>query len=748
MTSENDFFLVGLAAQKDGFITDALANYERVLLQQPQHAQALYLSGVIKVQLGDWVEGVQSMQSSLAINPNDPTAHFNLARALLDKQLFENAIAHFDQAIALRPHYAQAHLALGDALLLTGRHYSAQASFMQALQIQPDLLHAHLQLAKTQALLHQYEPAISRLSAITQQLPNHAESESLLAELKGKQQQHIQKIQTWMGYRQAHTAQGYRYLGVTFHQEGRHADAVILFDCSLARDPQNAETFHLKANSLVRQSLHLSAIECYDRATALDPQMADAWHNSGSALFELKHYEQAIVQFNQALQRSDTHADALFMKFYAQLEICDWTDWAKMQPAVIKVLNEGYCPIQPLPVLAMTDSGHIQKRAAENHFRELFGEIKVRHLAQRTKIHKGQRIRVGYFSPDFREHAVSFLTAELFELHDREKFEVFAFSFGELHQDDMNTRLRAGFEHFHDVHDLSDDAVVDLARNLDLDIAFDLAGYTVNSRNGLFAKRLAPIQINYLGYPGTMGHPQIDYIIGDPIVTPSEYRQHYSEKVIELPCFQVNDRKRSISELKFTKVELGIPDSHFLFCCFNANYKLTPLMFDTWLQILERVPDSSLLLIEEHHQAATNLLQLAKAKDIASSRLVFVPKIQPSENLARYRVADLFLDSLPFNAGTTASDALWAGLPVLTCAGEAFASRMAASLLHAVDLPELVTYSLSDYITKAVALAQSEEGTSKFKKHLSATRDSCILFDTPTFVARLEDELIQICEGM
>jgi predicted O-linked N-acetylglucosamine transferase (SPINDLY family) len=359
-----------------------------------------------------------------------------------------------------------------------------------------------------------------------------------------------------------------------------------------------------------------------------------------------------------------------------------------------------------------------------------------------------QRIKIGYFSQDFREHAVSYLTAELFELHDRNRFEVIAFHYGERKDEAMQLRLRKAFDQFHDVKDVTDEAVVQMARDMNLNIAVDLAGFTANNRSGIFARRAAPVQINYIGYPASLGHPQIDYIIGDPMVTPPESHAGYSEKIISLPCFQVNDRDRQISDRVFTRAELGIPESNFVFCCFNATYKITPTVFEAWLQILKACPQSSLLLVKDHDQAEYNLKQLAAAQGIDAERLIFCTKVSPADNLARYRLADLFLDSTPLNAGTTASDALWAGLPVLTCAGEAFASRMAASLLHAAGLPELVTYSMSEYVAKAVEWAQSADGTQKFKQHLKATRDNCVLFDTPLFVARLEEALIGICENV
>jgi predicted O-linked N-acetylglucosamine transferase (SPINDLY family) len=337
---------------------------------------------------------------------------------------------------------------------------------------------------------------------------------------------------------------------------------------------------------------------------------------------------------------------------------------------------------------------------------------------------------------------VAYLTAELFELHDRSQFEVIAFNFGEPTNDLMQDRLRQSFDQFHDVAHLDDEQIVQLARSLPIDLAVDLAGYTADNRSGIFARRVAPVQINYLGFPGTLGHPQIDYIIGDPLVTPDSLHGSYSEKVISLPCFQVNDRQRPISDRVFTRAELGIPSEHFVFCCFNSSYKITPAMFNTWLRILHACPASSLLLVKYHDQTEINLKQYASDQGLDPKRLIFCPKVPTPDYLARFRVADLFLDSSPFNAGTTASDALWAGLPVLTLAGQTFAGRMAASLLHAVGLPELVADDVHGYEQLAIRLATTPGELVQIRDRLATQRLRTLLFDTPVFVSRYEAALL------
>ncbi|MBU3632018.1 hypothetical protein ICN21_01680, partial [Polynucleobacter sp. AP-Feld-500C-C5] len=323
------------------------------------------------------------------------------------------------------------------------------------------------------------------------------------------------------------------------------------------------------------------------------------------------------------------------------------------------------------------------------------------------KLAKKEKIRIGYFSADFRNHAVSVLMAELFELHDKEKFEIIAFSLGVDDKSSMRLRLSQAFNQFIDARDMSDLEIAKLSRELEVDIALDLGGHTAASRPGIFAYRAAPIQTSYIGYLGTTGAQYIDYLLADSILIPEDLQKFYAEKIIYLPSYQVNDRKRAISDRQFTREELRLPEKGFVFCCFNNNYKLLPRTFDSWMKILEGTQDSVLFLYAETQWAEANLKKEAEARGINSARLVFGKGIPADEYLARYRVCDLFLDTLPYNAGTTASDALWTGLPVLTLMGQSFASRVAASLLNAIGLPELIANTQEEYEALAIELAQN-----------------------------------------
>jgi predicted O-linked N-acetylglucosamine transferase (SPINDLY family) len=357
------------------------------------------------------------------------------------------------------------------------------------------------------------------------------------------------------------------------------------------------------------------------------------------------------------------------------------------------------------------------------------------------------KIRLGYYSADFYNHATCMLMAELFEKHDKSKFELFAFSFGPDIKDPMRARVEAAFDQFIDVSTMSDKEIAEFSRMLGIDIAIDLKGSTKDHRFGIFSYRAAPVQVSYLGYPGTMGAEYIDYLIADKTLIPEESQKFYTEKIAYMPhSYQVNDRSRVISDRVFTKQEVGLPEEGFVFACFNSNYKITPDVFDVWARILNSVEGSVLWLFEENKTASANLRKEAQKRGLAQERLVFAPKMELSEHLARHKLADLFIDTLPCNAHTTASDALWAGLPVLTCMGESFASRVAASLLNAIEMPELITSSLEEYEELAIALGNDHQRVLALKQKLELNRLTTPLFDSSLFTKDIENLYVKMSQ--
>lgn len=460
-------------------------------------------------------------------------------------------------------------------------------------------------------------------------------------------------------------------------------------------------------------------------------------------LGDLKQYRAAVSDFDAAIRLKSEVKSLSALRLFAKMHICDWSG----READIALLTEGIDRnepvVNPFILLALSDSAALQQRAAELWARLLYREDHG--LPAILARGRREKIRIGYFSADFHNHATMHLMAGVFEAHDRSKFEILALSFGPDSQDEVRERLVASCDQFIDVRGKSDRDVALLARGLGVDIAVDLKGYTKDGRPGIFAFRAAPLQVSYLGYPGTLGAPYMDYLIADRTLIPESSRRFYSEKIIELPdSYQVNDSKRAIAERVFTREEFGLPQSGFVFCCLNNTYKITPTVFDCWMRILKRVEGSVLWLFEDNPSTASYLRQEALRRDVQPERLIFAKRMPKAEHVARHRAAGLFIDTWPCNAHTTASDSLWAGLPVLTCTGEAFASRVAASLLAAVGLPELIAATPADYEEMAVALAADAERLADIKQRLIAAHDRAPLFDTQLTTRHLEAAYAQI----
>src|SRR5215471_1264615 len=522
-----------------------------------------------------------------------------------------------------------------------------------------------------------------------------AEAQALYEEVLEQQSEHFDAL---------------HLLGVLAAQARNPARAVSLIDRALAADPCNTAAYAAYLNrGLAQQALGQSALALasYDSAIALKADCAEAHFNRGNVLHALKQLEASIASYSVAIALGSRNNGVHGTRCHVRMEICDWRELATQSADISLRIRNGQPASDPFVLLTLSHDGQLQRRAAQNWVRaecqldESLGGIgaRARHA----------RIRVGYFSADFREHAVATLMAGVFEAHDRSRFEVSGFSFGPDTGDPMRRRLEGAFERFIDVRYRSDREVAQLARRLEIDIAVDLGGFTADGRPRIFALRAAPLQVSYLGYLGTMAAPYMDYLIADAALVPQAAQRHYAEKIVYLPSYQANDCRRPIAEGHFSRLELGLPATGMVYCCFNANYKLNPATFGSWMRILQATPGSVLFLYAGSAAVVENLRREARSRGVAAERLVFGGKLPFAQYLARYRTADLFLDTLPYNAGTTASDALWAGLPVLTCAGETLAARMGASLLQAVGLPELITANTERYEQLAIELGRDPQ---------------------------------------
>jgi len=561
-------------------------------------------------------------------------------------------------------------------------------------------------------------------------------------------------------------------LGLNYLNTGKLAEALQLVDQGIGVAPQFMPIRLLRANILQRLGSKTEALQAYDAALAIDPNDVSALLNSGALLRDMLRHKEALIRFNHILTFDPDNTGALancailltefkqselaiprFQRLlqlspdfdyglgllcYERLHLCDWTDFAALSGRIIEGVRAGKRACKTLAFMAISDSARDQLLAARIFAQHFFP-------SSTTPLWQGERyrhdkIRLAYVSPDLREHPVGHLMAGVFEHHDKSRFETIAISLGSNDGSRLRKRMLNAFDKFIDVKDLGTPQIAQMMREMEIDIAVDLAGYTSDSRTAIFAHRPAPVQVNYLGYPGTMGVDYMDYILADRHVIPLEHQQYYSESVVYLPDtylptaggIRISDRTPSRSECE-------LPETGFVFCSFSHDYKISPPLFDVWMRILKRVPGSVLWLMSRGETQQRNLGSAAELRDIDPSRLVFAGRVPLVEDhLARYRQADLFLDTHPYNAHTTAADALMAGLPVLTYMGNAFPARVAGSLLQTAGIPALITQSLQEYETLAVKIATDPTLLHETKARLVASIATSPLFDTRGFCRNLE----------
>lgn len=562
----------------------------------------------------------------------------------------------------------------------------------------------------------------------------------------------------------------FRLLGITFAFKKKLEDAIGMFDRSIKIDPNNWLAFSNKGNALKELNQHNLALKNYDRSIILRPDYAEVYNNKGNVLYELGRFQDSVDSYEKAISLLPSYADAFHGKGNAlkrfgdfqsaldsyemaakcdptagymlsslitmKMQLCSWDQIQRQIDELYKLGLNSPKKIHPFHLLPICDDPNLLLELTRRYMRDNHPELYDLGSIIRHPPHK--KIHVGYFSPDLRNHAVSFLIAGMLEAHDKNRFELFAFSMGCNKDDEIRESLKPNFKEFIDISEMSDIHVAQLARNMGIDIAVDLGGLTQDARPGIFSYRAAPIQIGYIGYLGTMAAPYMDYIVADKVIIPAELRGAYSEKVMYLQSYHVNDSKRKVAEKIFTREELGLPLQGVIYCCFNNNFKITSSILDSWALILKSVEGSVIFLHAENMIVRKNLLAEFEARSIENSRIIFAERIPRDEYLARYQLADIFLDTSPYNAGTTASDALWAGIPVVTFVGKSFSSRMGSGLLNSVGLAELVGSTQQEYESIAIELGQNRKMLREIKEKLAKNRLNTPLFDAKLFTRDLE----------
>lgn len=656
-----------------GELAQAEPLYREILAQVPIHFDALHMLGIARMQLGEHRDAVDLIRRAVDVDPRNP----NKAAALSN---------------------------LGIALSEVGRVPEALGCFERSLALAPDNPETLYNLGNARMAMERHDDALASYDRVIALKPDH------VAALNNR--------------------------GNVLSALRRPHEALASFDRAIALRPDFADAHNNRADALLALQRPDEALVSADRALALKPYFAEAINTRGNALRALKRYDEAARAFAQLAGSEPRFDHALGDLLDCELRGSEWTNFTSHAAQVTAAVMEGRRAALPWVFLAVSGSAAAQLACARTFVADRFPPSAT--PLWRGERYRHDRIRVAYLSADFHEHATTHLMAELFEAHDAARFELTAVSFGPDTKDSMRERLRRAFPRFLDVQERSDRAVASALRELEIDIAVDLKGFTANSRTGILALRAAPVQVNYLGYPGTMGAPYIDYLIADRHVIPPGHDVHYTERIVRLPdAYQVNDSKRRIADASPTRTEAGLPEAGFVFCCFNSNYKITPEIFAVWMRLLERVPGSVLWLLEANAAASENLRREARRRDIAPERLIFAPPVAADQHLARHRLADLFLDTRPVNAHTTASDALWTGLPLVTCTDDAFAGRVAASLLHAAGLSELVAHDLADYERMALELATAPALLTEMRARLAQNRTHP-LFDTDRYRRHLE----------
>jgi protein O-GlcNAc transferase len=729
-----------LALIHAGQLPQAEALCRQVLAREPQNFNALQLLGHVALQSRDYPAAAKWLAAARSINPANAAVHSNLAVALLALRRPREALECCDRALALKPQYPEAHCNRGNALCALDRPDDALASFGHAIALVPGFYDAHAGRSNALLTLKRYEEALSSCDRSLQIAPGSVDAWCLRGTvlLKFKRpEEALAAFDRALSF-SPDSAEVFNNRGTALRDLRRPAEALAAYGRALRLRPQFAEVWCNVANIGLDAGKYEEALAHCDQALRIQPDFLDALNIRGTALRVLKRYEEAASTYEKILAVAPRYGQVLSFLLSARANLGNWSERADQAARIIERVDAGESASSPHAFLWLSGSSAAQLKCASLYSADQFPAAAPLWRGER---YGHERLRVAYLSADFYDHPVAHLIAGVLEHHDRSRFETIGVS---LHRDPaagaMHARMQRAFEHFYDACEAGDREVALRLREREIDIVVDLTGHTRNGRLGILASRPAPVQVNYLGFTGTSGASYVDYLIGDSVAIPSGQESYFSERIVRMPhSFLPNDDQQPIAGETPSRRDLGLPESGFVFCAFNNIYKLNPVMFDIWMRLLEETPASVLWLRGGEGAMRANLRREAQVRGIDAERLVFAPRVQAMDaHLARYRQADLFLDTLPYGAHATARDALWAGLPVLTCTGDAFATRVAASLLTALKLPELVTANLEDYASRALTLAHSPSLLAELRVKLAHQRVTRPVFDTDLYRQHLE----------
>ena len=688
-----------------GEILSAKIKLEKILQIQHRNVEALQLLGVIYATEKDFTNAISNLSKALKLSPVSPQLLFNRGNAYYEFGKYQEAIEDLEKSLLINNQNINALVLCGNVRKESGHKLEAIKNYDKALSIDSNYYEALVNKACVLIELADYKKALELLQTAIKVQPN---------------------------FPQAYSNRGNALLSINKLEE-----AVANYEKAIAIYPDYSDAYFNLGNALQRLMKFEESITSYEKAVLINPNNADAYLNCGNAQLKMRRLDEALVNYKKALSINPNAKEVIDHYVLAKTAVCNWSEWALEVDKLNKIVMNYEAVVEPFTLLSLTDKVGIHKQASEFFSAKKFpindslGPLPLRKLEG--------KIKVAFLSADFSEHPMGYNFVGFFENIDRNKFEVIAVSFIQVSDSPLSKRLVAAFDAFKMVDKMADSEVCQWMREQNIDIAVDMMGPTLNNRQGIFAMRCAPVQVNQFSW--TSGAPYMDYIIADPVSMPQEYAHGYSEKLAYVPhTLFATDDKREVAERTPLRSEEGLPERGIVFCCFNSSHKITPEVFDVWMRILEKVPDSVLWIRSAGASMEKNLFAEAQSRGVDPKRMVFAGKVPSmADHLARYRLADLFLDTFPFCAQTTASDALWAGVPVVTCVGESSMSRICASLLHALEMPELVTRSLQEYESKVLELANDGTKLQEVRKKLHVQKAVAPLFNTALYTRNIEN---------
>lgn len=659
---------------KNGNLNEAEKICNDLKKKDPNNLINLNLLGIILFQKKEFSNSIKIIKESISLNFKQAETQNNLGIVNLEIKNFINAIEAFKNSIKINPNFNEAYINIGVALKEINKNQEAIGYWEKAIQLKKN------------------------------------------------------------------NPRAYNNIGNVYFEMNKPEISIEYYNNAISFDNNFYNAYFNRGNAKQKMNLLNESIKDYNEAIRINNNYAEAYVARGNSLRNLDKLSDTLKDYEKGYKLNPNYQNLYGNIFFIKKNLCDWKNYKNEYLFLNNNIQEENKIINPFISLSTFNSSEIQKKIANEHFQKKFKKkISLSKNILFKNLKSKDKIKVGYYSSDFKNHAMSQLLAGLFETHNRDEFEIIGFSLIQNKSDEIKERIIKSFDTFIDVSTKSEKEIAEISRNLDIDIAVDLMGYTKSNRFEIFIEKCAPIQINFLGYPGTLGSDCIDYIIADKTLISKEDEKHYSEKIIYLPdTYQSNDSKRIISEKKFSRKDFNLPDDKFIFCCFNKKYKIDPNIFELWMNILKKVDNSVLWLLDDENESTTNLIYETKLRDVDPKRIIFSKKIPTHEHLARHSLADLFLDTFPYGAHTTASDALWSGLPVITKKGNSFASRVASSLLKAISIEELITFNDQEYQDLAVKLATDKKQLNLIKDKLSRNIKTEPLFNTALFTSNIE----------